>query len=227
MCASVGRAQAVCVLPPADDRNRPPKHAVVAAIDEKSRIQARDRTPPDLPLTHGKCGRMTRDYRRGGAPTLFAALIVLDGTVIRRCMRRHRREKLIRFVSAVERAAPAGKVTHAVVDDTVAHKQPDVLKRLADHLCWTFHFTPPPPLGSTPSRASSPTSQRDPSALSTPSPPTSTPTTRRPIRSSGPLRRNQLRQALPDPCASCLSPCVRSPLACRRVARLTDELLLL
>src|ERR1019366_3219684 len=140
MCAFVGMAPAVCVLPPVDDRNRPPKHAVAAVIDEKSQIQARDRTPSGLPLMHGKRGTMTRDYGRGGAPTLFTALVVLDGTVIGRCMRHHRREKLIFFVSAVERAVPAGKVVHAAAGNTVAHKQPEVLKRLADHLCWTFHF---------------------------------------------------------------------------------------
>ncbi len=98
MCASVGLAPAVCVLPPVDDRNRPPKHAVVAMIDETSQIQARDRTPFGLPLTHGE-----------------------RGTAIGRRMRRRRREKLICFVSAVERAVPADKVVHAVAGDTVAH----------------------------------------------------------------------------------------------------------
>jgi hypothetical protein len=128
-------AQAVCVLPPADDRNRPPKHAVVAAIDEKSQIQAPDRMPLRLPLAQGKRRRKTRDCRRGGGPALFAAVIVLDGTVIRRCVRRHRRETLIRFVSAVERAIPTGDAIHVIIDDCVAHKQPNVLKRLANHPC--------------------------------------------------------------------------------------------
>jgi hypothetical protein len=119
MCASVGMAPAVCVLPPVDDRNRP-HHAVAAAIDEKNQLQARVRAPHGLSLAHGKCGTMTRDSGRGGAPMLFTALIALDGTAIGRCMRRHRREKLIRFVSAVERAVPAGKVIHAVAANTVA-----------------------------------------------------------------------------------------------------------
>ncbi len=120
MCASVSMAPAVCVLPPVDDRNRL-HHPVVAAIDEKNQIKARDRTPHGLLLAHGKCGATTRNSGRGGAPTLFTALIVPDGTATGRRMRRHRREKLIRFVSAVERAVPADKVVHAVAGDTVAH----------------------------------------------------------------------------------------------------------
>ena len=120
----------------------PPKHAVVVSIDEKSQIQALDRTQPGLPLKPGKCGTMTHDYKRNGTTTLFAALNVLDGTVIGRCMRRHRHQEFIRFLNAVERAVPPGKVIHAIVDNYAAHKQPNVLKWLADHPRWTFHFTP-------------------------------------------------------------------------------------
>ena len=120
----------------------PPKHAVVVSIDEKSQIQALDRTQPGLPLKPGKCGTMTHDYKRNGTTTLFAALNILDGTVIGRCMRRHRHQEFIRFLNAVERAVPAGKVIHAIVDNYAAHKQPNVLKWLADHPRWTFHFTP-------------------------------------------------------------------------------------
>jgi transposase len=120
----------------------PPKHAVVVSIDEKSQIQALDLTQPGLPLKPGKCGTMTHDYKRNGVTTLFAALNVLDGTVIGRCMKRHRHQEFIRFLSAVERAVPAGKVIHAIADNYAPHKQPDVLKWLADHPRWTFHFTP-------------------------------------------------------------------------------------
>jgi transposase len=120
----------------------PPKHTVVVSIDEKSQIQALDRTQPGLPLKPGKCGTMTHDYKRNGTTTLFAALNILDGTVIGRCMRRHRHQEFIRFLNAVERAVPAGKVVHAIVDNYAAHKQPNVLKWLADHPRWTFHFTP-------------------------------------------------------------------------------------
>ena len=120
----------------------PPKHAVVVSIDEKSQIQALDRTQPGLPLKPGKCGTMTHDYKRNGATTLFAALNILDGTVIGRCMRRHRHQEFIRFLNGVERAVPAGKIIHAIVDNYAAHKQPNVLKWIADHPRWTFHFTP-------------------------------------------------------------------------------------
>src|SRR4029077_14227184 len=120
----------------------PPKHTVVDSIDEKSPLHALGRTPPGLPLKPGKCGTMTHDYKRNGTTTLFAALNILDGTVIGRCMRRHRHQEFIRFLNAVERAVPAGKVVHAIVDNYAAHKQPNVLKWLADHPRWTFHFTP-------------------------------------------------------------------------------------
>src|SRR5271169_1876763 len=120
----------------------PPKHTVVVSIDEKSQIQAIDRTQPGLPLKPGKCGTMTHDYKRNGTTTLFAALNILDGTVIGRCMNRHRHQEFIRFLNAVERAVPAGKVVHAIVDNYAAHKQPKVLKWLAEHPRWVFHFTP-------------------------------------------------------------------------------------
>ena len=120
----------------------PPAHAVVVSIDEKSQIQALDRTQPGLPLKPGKCGTMTHDYKRNGTTTLFAALNILDGTVIGRCMKQHRHQEFIRFLNAVERSVPAGKVIHAIADNYAAHKQPDVRKWLADHPRWTFHFTP-------------------------------------------------------------------------------------
>ena len=120
----------------------PPTHAVVLSIDEKSQIQALDRTQPGLPLKPGRCGTMTHDYKRHGTTTLFAALNVLDGTVIGRCMQQHRHEEFIRFLNDVERAVPAGKLIEAVVDNYATHKHPKVKAWLARHPRWTFHFTP-------------------------------------------------------------------------------------
>ena len=120
----------------------PPAHAVVLSIDEKSQIQALDRTQPGLPLKPGRCGTMTHDYKRHGTTTLFAALNVLDGTVIGRCMQQHRHEEFIRFLNDVERAVPAGKLIEAVVDNYATHKHPKVRAWLARHPRWTFHFTP-------------------------------------------------------------------------------------
>ena len=90
----------------------PPAHSLVLSIDEKSQIQALDRTQPGLPLKPGKAGTMTHDYLRNGITTLFAALNVLDGTVLGRCMQRHRHQEFLRFLNAIERAVPAGKVIH-------------------------------------------------------------------------------------------------------------------
>ena len=120
----------------------PPAHAVVLSVDEKSQIQALDRTQPGLPLKRGRCGTMTHDYKRNGTTTLFAALNVIDGRVIGRCMQRHRHQEFIRFLNAVEAEVPAGKLVHAIVDNYAAHKHPKVIQWLARHPRWTFHFTP-------------------------------------------------------------------------------------
>ncbi len=120
----------------------PPAHAVVLSVDEKSQIQALDRTQPGLPMKPGRAGTMTHDYKRHGTTTLFAALNVLDGTVIGRCMQRHRHQEFISFLNAVEATVPAGKVIHAILDNYAAHKQPKVIAWLARHPRWTFHFTP-------------------------------------------------------------------------------------
>ena len=120
----------------------PPAHAVVVSIDEKSQIQALDRTQPGLPMKPGKCGTMTHDYKRNGTTTLFAALNVLDGTVIGRCMPKHTHQEFIKFLNAVERAIPAGKIIHAIADNYATHKHPKVMEWLADHPRWVFHFTP-------------------------------------------------------------------------------------
>src|SRR5216683_3312915 len=120
----------------------PPAHAVVLSLDEKSQIQALDRTQPGLPIKPGRCQTMTHDYKRHGTTTLFAAFSVLDGTVIGRCMQHHRHSEFIRFLNAVERQLPAGKLIHTVLDNYATHKHPKVLAWLARHPRWTFHFTP-------------------------------------------------------------------------------------
>jgi transposase len=120
----------------------PPAHAVLLSIDEKSQIQALDRTQPGLPIKPGRLGTMTHDYKRNGTTTLFAALDVLDGTVIGRNMQRHRHQEFIRFLNAVERQVPAGKTIHVILDNYAAHKHPKVRGWLDRHPRWTFHFTP-------------------------------------------------------------------------------------
>jgi transposase len=120
----------------------PPAHAVVLSVDEKSQIQALDRTQPSLPMKKGRAGTMTHDYKRHGTTTLFAALNVLDGTVIGKNMARHRHQEFIRFLNALEREIPKDKAVHAIVDNYAAHKTPQVRRWLARHPRWTFHFTP-------------------------------------------------------------------------------------
>ncbi len=120
----------------------PPAHAVVVSIDEKSQIQALDRTQPGLPLKPGKCATMTHDYKRNGTTTLFAALNILEGTVVGRCMPKHTHAEFIKFLNAVERTVPAGKIIHAIADNYATHKHPKVRQWLVDHPRWIFHFTP-------------------------------------------------------------------------------------
>ena len=120
----------------------PPAHAVVLSIDEKSQIQALDPTQPGLPMKQGRCGTITHDYIRNGTTTLFAALNILDGKVIGRCMQQHRHQEFIRFLNAVERTVPAGKLIHAIVDNYATHRHPKVREFPVRHPRWTFHFTP-------------------------------------------------------------------------------------
>jgi len=120
----------------------PPAHAIVLSVDEKSQIQALDRTQPGLPLKKGRAGTMTHDYKRNGTTTLFAALNVLDGTVIGRNMQRHRHQEFIRFLNAIEAEVPAGKLVHVVLDNYAAHKHPKVRQWLDRHQRFTFHFVP-------------------------------------------------------------------------------------
>ena len=120
----------------------PPAHAVVLSLDEKSQIQALDRSQPGLPIKKGRAGTMTHDYVRNGTTTLFAAMNVLDGTVIGQNMQRHRHQEFIRFLNAIERKVPVGKVVHVILDNYAAHKHPAVRAWLARHPRWVFHFTP-------------------------------------------------------------------------------------
>jgi transposase len=120
----------------------PPAHAVVLSVDEKSQIQALDRTQPGLPMKKGRAGTMTHDYKRHGTTTLFAALNVIDGTVIGQNMQRHRHQEFIRFLNRIEREVPADKAIHVILDNYAAHKKDKVRAWLDRHPRWTFHFTP-------------------------------------------------------------------------------------
>ena len=120
----------------------PPAHAIVLSVDEKSQIQALDRTQPGLPMKKGRAGTMTHDYKRCGTTTLFAALDVLDGRVIGRCMQRHRHQEFIRFLNTIEAEVPVSKIVHVIVDNYAAHKHPKVKAWLARHPRFVFHFTP-------------------------------------------------------------------------------------
>src|SRR6516162_2205774 len=120
----------------------PPDHAVVLSVDEKSQIQALDRTQPGLPMKRGRAGTMTHDYLRNGTTTLFAALNVLDGRVTGQCMQRHRHQEFRRFLNRLERDIPAGKLVHVILDNYGSHKHPTVRAWLARHPRWIFHFTP-------------------------------------------------------------------------------------
>src|SRR6516162_6560334 len=120
----------------------PPAHAVVLSVDEKSQIQALDRTQPGLSLKPGRCGTMTPDYKRHGTTTLFAALNVLEGNIIGRCMQRHRHQEFIRFLNSIETEIPVSKVVHLILDNYATHKHPKVRAWLGRHPRFVFHFTP-------------------------------------------------------------------------------------
>jgi transposase len=120
----------------------PSAHAVVLSVDESAQIQALDRTQPGLPMKKGRLGTMTHDYKRHGTTTLFAALNVLDGTVIAQNMQRHRHQEFIRFLNRIEREVPVGKTIHVILYNYAAHKKDKVRAGLDRHPRWTFHFTP-------------------------------------------------------------------------------------
>ncbi len=120
----------------------PPEHALVLSIDEKSQIQALDRTQPGLPLKKGRAGTMTHDYKRNGTTTLFAALNVLEGTVIGECMKRHRHQEFLRFMRRVDRDTPAELDVHFIVDNYSTHKHPAVQRWLKRNSRFRMHFIP-------------------------------------------------------------------------------------
>lgn len=120
----------------------PPAHAVVLSVDEKSQIQALDRTQPGLPLKKGRGPTMTHDYKRNGTTTLFAAFNVLDGSVIGQSMQRHRHQEFISFLNQIEGHVPAGKAIHVILDNYCTHKHSKVRAWLERHPRWTFHFIP-------------------------------------------------------------------------------------
>ncbi|HUZ95638.1 MAG TPA: IS630 family transposase [Edaphobacter sp.] len=120
----------------------PPDKAIVLCVDEKSQIQALNRTQPGLPLKKGRCGTMTHDYKRNGTATLFAALNTLDGTVISMCDDRHRHQEWIRFLRVLDDVTPSDKAIHLIQDNYATHKHPKVRKWLARHPRFHAHFTP-------------------------------------------------------------------------------------
>jgi transposase len=120
----------------------PPERAVVLSVDEKSQIQALDRTQPGLPLKKGRAGTMTHDYKRNGTTTLFAALDVASGTVIGECLGRHRAAEFLSFLKKIDRATPAHLDLHLILDNYATHKTPAVKRWLARHKRFKLHFTP-------------------------------------------------------------------------------------
>ena len=120
----------------------PPEHAIVLCADEKSQIQALDRTQPGLPLKKGRAGTMTHDYKRNGTATLFAALNTLDGSVISMCDDRHRHQEWLRFLRVIDAVTPADKDLHIILDNYATHKHPKVQRWLARHPRFHLHFTP-------------------------------------------------------------------------------------
>ena len=120
----------------------PPDKALVLCVDEKSQIQALDRTQPGLPLKKGRAGTMTHDYKRNGTTTLFAALNMLDGRVIGTCLPRHRHREFLRFLRLIDQKTPHGLDLHLVVDNYATHKTPAVKRWLKAHPRFHLHFTP-------------------------------------------------------------------------------------
>jgi transposase len=120
----------------------PPEKALVLSVDEKSQIQALDRTQPGLPIKKGRAGTMTHDYKRNGTTTLFAALDVASGTVIGECLPRHRADEFLAFLKKIDRQTPAHLDLHLILDNYATHKTPAVKRWLARHKRFTLHFTP-------------------------------------------------------------------------------------
>jgi transposase len=119
-----------------------PEHALVLCCDEKSQVQALDRTQPGLPLKKGRAATMTHDYKRNGTTTLFAALNVLDGQVIGQCQQRHTHVEWLKFLKKIDRETPKDKTLHLIADNYATHKHPVVQDWLAKHPRFNMHFTP-------------------------------------------------------------------------------------
>jgi transposase len=120
----------------------PPEKAIVLSMDEKSQIQALDRTQASLPMKPGRAGTMTHDYKRHGTTTLFAALDVLTGTVIGECLPRHRHTEFLKFLRTIDREVPKGLQVHLILDNYSTHKHENVKDWLAKHPRFHLHFTP-------------------------------------------------------------------------------------
>lgn len=121
---------------------RPPENAIVLSVDEKSQIQALDRTQPGLPLKKGRCGTMTHDYKRHGTTTLFAALEMASGKLIGRCMKRHRHQEWLKFLKLIDEQTPTHLDLHLIADNYSTHKHPKVKAWLAKHPRFHMHFVP-------------------------------------------------------------------------------------
>jgi transposase len=120
----------------------PPEHGLVFCIDEKSQIQALDRTQPSLPMKRGRAGTMTHDYKRNGTTTLFAALNVLKGEVIGECLPRHRHQEFLKFLRRIDRETPKKMDIHCIVDNYSTHKKDKVKEWIKKHPRFHFHFIP-------------------------------------------------------------------------------------
>jgi transposase len=120
----------------------PPEHAIVLACDEKSQIQALDRTQPGLPLKKGRCETTTHDYKRNGTTSLFAALNIADGSIIGECMKKHRHQEWIRFLNLIRKNTPKDKEIHIICDNYATHKHAKVKAWQKRNPRFHFHFTP-------------------------------------------------------------------------------------
>jgi len=120
----------------------PPEHAIVLSCDEKSQIQALDRTQPGLPLKRGRCGTMTHDYKRNGTTSLFAALNVLDGTVISQFHQQHRHQEWLKFLNHLKKQLPGDQEVHLICDNYATHKHEKVMRWQKRNPRFHFHFTP-------------------------------------------------------------------------------------
>ena len=120
----------------------PPEHALVLSVDEKTSLQALDRTQPSFPMIPGRAGTLTYDYQRNGTTTLFAALEIAEGKVIGTCMPKHRHQEWIQFLQVIDESTPPELDLHLIVDNYATHKHPKVLKWLKRHPRFHLHFIP-------------------------------------------------------------------------------------